>query len=123
MEKRAYFIGGFLFFLAVAIGAFGAHGLEDILNQNDRSGTFETGVKYHFYHSIAILIVGLIAGKYKEIKFDSVIYLHLFGTIIFSGSLYILSVTNIGIFGAITPIGGLCFLIGWILFILKIKKI
>lgn len=123
MEKTAYFIGAISFLLAVAIGAFGAHGLEDILISNQRSNTFETGVKYHFYHSVAILIIGLIASKYKNINFKPVVYLLFIGIIVFSGSLYALSITNIKILGAITPIGGFSFIIAWVIFLLKIRKI
>lgn len=123
MEKQAYLTGAFFFLLAVAIGAFGAHGLEDILTENGRVDTFETGVKYHFYHSIALLILGVVAGRYENINFKWVKNLFLLGIIIFSGSLYALSLTNIGVLGAITPIGGACFIIGWVLFILKVARV
>lgn len=123
MEKRAYQIGGILFLLAVAIGAFAAHGLEDLLIENQRSKTFETGVKYHFYHSIAILILGIVSSKYSKINLKPVISFFLIGIVLFSGSLYALSITNAGFLGAITPFGGTAFIIGWLIFLFKISKI
>ena len=97
-----------LAFLGVALGAFGAHGLEDILKENERVATWDTAVLYHLVHAVALLGVGVLSRSPKV-----TVYAFLIGVIIFSGSLYILSVTNITKFGAITPIGGLAFLIGW----------
>jgi uncharacterized membrane protein YgdD (TMEM256/DUF423 family) len=102
--------------LAVGIGAFGAHGLEPVLETYNRVETFETAVKYHFYHTLAILLVGMLIafGKGKKLLRAST-WSFLIGILIFSGSLYILSVTNITWLGAVTPIGGLAFIAGWIL--------
>ena len=102
--------------LAVGIGAFGAHGLEPVLQTYNRVETFETAVKYHFYHTLAILLVGMLIafGKGNKLLRASV-WCFLIGILIFSGSLYILSVTNITWLGAVTPIGGLAFIAGWIL--------
>ena len=99
---------------AVVIGAFGAHGLEDLLVDNGREATFETAVKYHFYHSFALLIVGLLM---KSMDAKYLIWsarLFALGILVFSGSLYILSITNMTILGAITPIGGVLFILGWL---------
>ena len=101
---------------AVGIGAFGAHGLKEILTETGRSETFETGVKYHFYHAIAILLIGILAlVKPEWKKLDLAAILMAVGILIFSGSLYVLSLTGITWLGAITPLGGVAFIAGWIL--------
>lgn len=100
--------------LAVGIGAFGAHGLEPTLEANGRTETFETAVKYHFYHALAILALAIwlqIQPQHTFLK--SVMGLLVLGILIFSGSLYVLSLTGINWMGAITPIGGVAFLAGW----------
>lgn len=93
--------------LGVALGAFGAHGLADILTANQRVDTWKTASLYHLIHALAMFIPQA-SGK----RFAAAFWFML-GIIIFSGSLYLLSITNIGWLGAITPIGGVCFLIGW----------
>jgi len=108
--------------LSVAIGAFGAHSLAEVLTENDRIDTFKTAVLYQMFHSIAIIITGFLFNYYKSKKLRIAFYLFLVGIVLFSGSLYILSVTNIGIFGAITPIGGVLFIVGWVYLFLSVKK-
>lgn len=108
--------------LAVALGAFGAHGLKNELTE-EMLTIFETGIEYHFYHAMGLLILGLVA-QYLP---DSALlewsgWLMIFGIIIFSGSLYILSITGIRWLGAITPIGGLCFIASWIFLALAVWK-
>jgi len=109
--------------LAVGIGAFGAHGLADMLEAHGRTDTFETAVKYHFYHAIALIIVGLI-GHFpyspKWLKWSA--YGFIAGILIFSGSLYVLSLTGITWLGAITPLGGVAFILGWICMFLAVNK-
>lgn len=101
--------------LAVAIGAFGAHGLAPLLVQYGREATFETAVKYHFYHTLAIFLVGVLQATGQVNKFFSYsVYSFLSGILVFSGSLYVLSLTNASWLGAVTPIGGLAFILGWI---------
>ena len=95
-------------FLAVALGAFGAHALEERLETSGRTDTWETAVLYHFAHTIVLLVLAL-RPKVQGGPFLS----FLAGIIIFSGSLYALAFTDIGKLGAITPIGGLLFLAGW----------
>ena len=110
-------------FLAVCIGAFGAHALKDTLTNHDTLATFNTGVQYHFYHSLALLFIAQLASnnKCRHIKRSAVAFS--IGIIIFSGSLYTLALTGIKTFGAITPLGGLAFLLGWLfLFLAKLKK-
>ncbi|WP_425639311.1 DUF423 domain-containing protein [Algoriphagus yeomjeoni] len=105
--------------LAVGIGAFGAHGLKDILDETGRAETFETAVKYHFYHSLAIFLIGILAlVKPTWHKLSTAAMLMVVGIIIFSGSLYFLSLTGITWLGAITPLGGVAFIAGWILIFL-----
>lgn len=101
--------------LAVIIGAFSAHALKTILEQNDRVGTFETASRYHFYHAIALLIVGILFMNTpsKQLIYSS--WSFVLGILFFSGSLYALSVTNYKILGAVAPIGGLFLVAGWIL--------
>jgi uncharacterized membrane protein YgdD (TMEM256/DUF423 family) len=100
--------------LAVGLGAFGAHGLEALLIQNGRLDTFQTAVNYHFYHTLALLGIGVLASvkpDWKGISFAA--WSMLLGILIFSGSLYVLSLTGITWLGAITPLGGLAFILGW----------
>ncbi len=102
--------------LAVGIGAFGAHGLKDILAETGRAETFETAVKYHFYHSLAIFLIGILAlvkPTWKNLSTAAI--LMIVGILIFSGSLYFLSLTGITWLGAITPLGGVAFIAAWIL--------
>ncbi|MCH7397228.1 DUF423 domain-containing protein [Belliella sp. DSM 107340] len=110
--------------LAVGIGAFGAHGLEEILTKNGQIDTFETGVKYHFYHTLAIAIVGVLIVNFPKAKhLSSAAFLFLVGIIIFSGSLYTLSLTGITWLGAITPLGGVAFILGWIFLFLGARSL
>ena len=95
-------------FLAVSLGAFGAHGLKDILAQNGTAAVWEKAV---FYHSIHAIMLFLVAGR-KPFAAGAW-WSFLAGILIFSGSLYLLAVTNLKWLGAITPVGGLSFLVGW----------
>ncbi len=112
--------------LAVGLGAFGAHGLAERLEQLGRTDTYNTAVSYHFYHSLALLLTGGIMAIYTSVKaFKISSLLFTIGLAIFSGSLYVLSLTGITWLGAITPIGGIAFILGWLgLFVgtLQIKK-
>ena len=100
--------------LSVLIGAFGAHGLEDLLIENDRVDTFETAVKYQFYLSLALLFIGILM-QTNQVKYLTwATNFFAFGVLVFSGSLYVLSMTNFTLLGAITPIGGLFFIFGWL---------
>lgn len=106
--------------LAVGIGAFGAHGLKEILTETGKLETFETAVKYHFYHSLAIFLIGILAlmkPSWKKLRPAAI--LMIIGILIFSGSLYVLSLTGITWLGAITPLGGLAFIAGWVMIFLS----
>lgn len=101
--------------LAVGIGAFGAHGLKAILEETGRIETFETAVKYHFYHSLGLFLTGILAlvkPDWKGFSFAAISMI--LGILIFSGSLYVLSLTGITWLGAITPLGGVAFILGWL---------
>ena len=98
---------------AVILGAFGAHALKNRLDEY-ALGVFETAVQYHFYHSLALLAVGIIALQQPQtMLLKSSGWLFLLGIVVFSGSLYLLSVTGVRWLGAITPLGGLAFIAGW----------
>ena len=112
--------------LAVVLGAFGAHGLKEVLPE-ELLASYNTGIRYHFYHVITCLIAYLGMGKSKYRLWS--IYCFLGGIVLFSGSIYLLSCRSIlGIenykwLGPITPIGGLFFIIGWILLGVSLHKI
>ncbi len=122
MHKLFLISGSVLGGLAVLIGAFGAHALKDLLESSGRSETFETAVKYQFYHALALLLLGIIMLNLKHTLFNLSGYSYMVGIIIFSGSLYILCLTGITKFGMITPIGGILLITGWILLALGILK-
>jgi uncharacterized membrane protein YgdD (TMEM256/DUF423 family) len=99
--------------LAVVFGAFGAHGLKGKLDDQALK-VFETAVQYHFYHTFALLVVGVIAlNQPQTALLKSSGWLFVIGIIVFSGSLYLLSLTGVRWLGAITPLGGLAFIAGW----------
>lgn len=112
-QQLFLFMGSLLSGLSVAIGAFGAHGLRKILEASNRMDTFETGVKYQMYHSIGLLFLGLLMYKMESPLLNYAGYAMITGIFIFSGSLYILCLTGVTKWGAVTPIGGLFFLIAW----------
>ncbi len=128
MNKTWLIISAVSGFFSVAIGAFGAHGLKEKLiknalaaqlDKNHYIDIFNTGVKYQMFHTVALMIVSYLMYTYSEKNYQWAGICFLAGIIVFSGSLYALSVTGIKVLGAITPIGGLCFLAGWIILVLK----
>jgi len=122
MQKIFLIIASLLGALTVAVGAFGAHGLKEILEQNNRFANFETAVKYQFYHVFALFIAAILMDKYSEKMMTYAGYSFMGGILFFSGSLYILSLTNVTKWGAVTPIGGLLFIIGWGFIVAGITK-
>lgn len=120
--KLIIIIAGIFGALAVGLGAFGAHGLEATLTANGRLDTYETAVKYQFYHTLALLLTGILLMNINHDYFIWASWSFIIGMIIFSGSLYVLSLTNITWLGAITPIGGLAFIVGWVFLILGASK-
>ena len=98
-----------LCFLAVALGAFGAHALKARLQLHDLTGVWEKAALYHFLHAVALLALSLVPNLSRIAPMLLII-----GIALFSGSLYALALTNLRWLGAITPLGGLCFLAGWL---------
>lgn len=112
MANLALRLGALGGFLSVAFGAFAAHGLKDKLSAYSL-GVFQTAVQYQFWHSIALLFVGLLFLVQPLEKLNLVTTFFTVGIVIFSGSLYLLALTGISKFGMITPLGGLNFLAAW----------
>ncbi|MEW4429437.1 MULTISPECIES: DUF423 domain-containing protein [Paenibacillus] len=120
MQRVWMTVGAVMTMLSVAIGAFGAHMLKEKIGA-DAIAVYETGVQYHMIHALALLIVGLTAGQLgMSSKLKWAARLLFIGIIVFSGSLYVLSITGIKVLGAITPIGGVAFIAGWLLFALDV---
>ncbi|MEQ8363623.1 MAG: DUF423 domain-containing protein [Cyclobacteriaceae bacterium] len=122
LQKKLIFIGALLGGLSVALGAFGAHALQQILVEHGRTDTYELAVRYQFYHTLALLIMAALADKLNEIKASWSALLMTSGTIVFSGSLYILSLSGQTIWGAVTPVGGVLLIAGWVMLLLSAKK-
>ncbi|MDX1490966.1 MAG: DUF423 domain-containing protein [Pseudohongiellaceae bacterium] len=115
MQNLFIILAGINGFIAVGLGAFGAHGLKNILSA-DLLSTFNTGVQYHMYHSLALLAVGVLVLHYpNQALLKTSGYLFTLGIVIFSGSLYILALSGVRWLGAITPLGGVAFLAAWAL--------
>lgn|SRR5688572_3664359 len=112
MNRTFLLIGAISGFIAVAAGAFGAHGLRNRLSP-EMLTVFETGVRYQMYHTLAILFVALAAARFDGWLINGAGWAFTAGIVIFSGSLYALALSGVTILGAITPIGGVAFLIGW----------
>jgi uncharacterized membrane protein YgdD (TMEM256/DUF423 family) len=108
MSLTFFRIAAALCFLAVALGAFGAHWLKPTLEANAKLEVWNTAVLYHLAHAVALLALALHGGANR-----GAMWLLVAGVLIFSGSLYVLAITNVRVLGAITPLGGLCFLGGW----------
>lgn len=99
-------------FLSVGLGAFGAHSLKSVLDEYGKS-IYEKAVLYQMFHTAALLAIGILQYQFKGASFSPAGWAFLGGTVIFSGSLYILAITGVKWLGAITPVGGLMFLFGW----------
>jgi len=114
MDRTFFLLGAVLGFLGVAFGAFGAHGLKNRLSP-ELLAVFETGVRYQMYHVFALLIVAAAIGHIGSARLLVISGWSFFaGILLFSGSLYALALTGVGMLGAVTPIGGVLFLIGWV---------
>jgi uncharacterized membrane protein YgdD (TMEM256/DUF423 family) len=127
MSKRFIQYAAILGALSVALGAFGAHALKKIV-EADAVATFETGVRYQFYHTFALLAVGILYRRMPTKIMEWAGILFISGIVLFSGSLYLLTYLNatetVGLkgVGAITPLGGLCFIAGWICLLIQSFK-
>ena len=110
--------------LGVAIGAFGAHALHDTLVKAGRLDTFETAVRYQFYHAVALLAIGTLWAARPELRgLGTTGGLWAGGIVVFSGSLYLLCFTGITKLGAVAPIGGLLLLGGWLSLLLAVRQV
>ena len=117
-------LAGVLGGLGVAIGAFGAHALHDTLVKAGRLDTFETAVRYQFFHVLALLAVGVLWAARPELRsLGTTGWLWLGGIVVFSGSLYALCFTGITKLGAVAPIGGLLLLAGWLSLVLAVREL
>jgi uncharacterized membrane protein YgdD (TMEM256/DUF423 family) len=121
MPRLFILIGALMGFLGVALGAFGAHGLRARLGP-EMLAVFETGVRYQMYHALGLIAVAWATTRWPENKLNGAGWAFIIGIVIFSGSLYLLSLTGVRWFGAITPIGGIAFLIGWAILIWSIGR-
>ena len=128
MHKSLIITAAFFGGLAVALGAFGAHGLEKITTDEKILHGFQTGVQYQMYHALGLLAIGILADKYKNNWISWAGRSFITGIILFSGSLYILTFLKIednsavNIVGPVTPVGGLFFIAGWIFLLLAVLK-
>lgn len=110
--------------LAVALGAFGAHGLRARLETAGMTSVYEKAVFYHFIHALGILLVAVLArtDAITPVGLDRVAWLLFIGILLFSGSLYLLALSQIRILGAITPLGGIAFIAGWLLLAFEVSR-
>ncbi len=123
MQKIFLLAGAFLAFTGVAAGAFGAHALKQKL-QLDMLNAFEIGVRYQMYHALALIALGILYSNsnYSNSVMSASGWSFIVGTFIFSGSLYMLAMSGVRLWGAVTPIGGVFLLIGWLLFAIGVYK-
>ena len=112
MERFLFASGAIAALLGVVLGAFGAHALRDRLTP-DLLAVYETGVRYHFYHAFGLLAAAYAAARWPDGAATVAGWLFIAGIVLFSGSLYLLAVTNTRWLGAITPLGGVAFIAGW----------
>ena len=110
-RRRFLFMGSVNAFLAVALGAFGAHGLKAMLSPQALQ-TWQTAFEYHIYHGLGLILIALLLDSLPKARISG--WFMLAGSILFSGSLYLLALSGIKMLGMITPLGGLCFLAAWL---------
>ena len=113
MPKLILIISSISGLFSVGLGAFGAHALKAKLEAEGTLSTYQTAVQYQFYHTLALLAVGILMTRYASPWLDRAAYGFILGIVLFSGSLYALVFTGIKSLGAITPIGGLAFILAW----------
>ncbi len=122
MSKTFLLAGSIFGLLAVLFGAFGAHGLRTRISES-LLAAFQTGVQYQFYHALGLLLVGILAHLYPDngaLKASG--YLFITGVLLFSGSLYLLALTELRWLGPVTPLGGVAFLCGWLALLVAITR-
>lgn len=129
MERKWWIAGVVLIVLSIILGAMGAHALKEVYKlEPEQLNAFETGVRYQIYHGLAFLAIPLIYSKLQT-SGRAVFFLLLFGVILFSGSIYGLTIANINhvdsvkkVFGPITPLGGVLMIIGWVICLFQLLK-
>jgi len=127
MHKTFLPLGAFSGAIAVALGAFGAHGLKQIVS-TDAVTVFQTGVQYQMYHTLALLVVAVIYDRLPNRLIMWAGYFFSFGILFFSGSLYLITVLKVAgkavpsVVGALTPVGGLAFILGWLCLLIGVFK-
>lgn len=112
-QRQTLLCGSLLGLLGVALGAFGAHALKELLVENGRLETYELAVRYQFYHSLALLLIGSLSEKFGTSILRWAALFIFIGVVLFSGSLFAFALTNVKGFAMITPLGGVLMLIGW----------
>ncbi|EGL13382.1 MULTISPECIES: DUF423 domain-containing protein [Paenibacillus] len=123
MMRLFMMLGSINMFLAVALGAFGAHMLKTKISA-DMLAVYQTGVQYHMIHAVGLIAIGLAADRLTQNQslVNASGWAILIGIILFSGSLYVLSLSGIKVLGAITPFGGVAFLAGWVMLAIAAMK-
>jgi uncharacterized membrane protein YgdD (TMEM256/DUF423 family) len=119
--KTAFLLGSGLLALAVLIGAFGAHGLKNMVTP-EKLVTFETGVRYHFYHGFGLLFLGLIQQQFQELKLSVSLWSFVVGILLFSFNCYFYVISGAKVFAMIVPLGGLLFVLGWIALFFQMRR-
>ena len=118
MLKTGLILGTFFAGSSIVLGAFGAHALKDQLSSYSIS-IYEKAVLYQMFHALGILLVTMLGSQIDSVDFSSSIYCFIAGIVLFSGSLYILAITDMKWLGMITPVGGMLFIVGWFLVLFK----
>ena len=121
MDRFFFTCGAIAAFIGVGFGAFGAHALKDRLSP-DMLNIFEVGVRYQMYHALGLLAVAWGISRWPESNLNAAGWAFIVGIIIFSGSLYILSIFGIRWLGVVTPLGGLAFLVGWAILVWSVAR-
>lgn len=122
MDKTLIILGGLLAALGVAIGAFGAHGLRNVVAP-DMLANYETGARYHLIHALAIFAAAFVASRFPDSALaGAAAWLFVAGIVFFSGSLYVMALTGMRWLGAITPIGGVAFIAGWMCLVIAAAR-
>jgi uncharacterized membrane protein YgdD (TMEM256/DUF423 family) len=121
MDRFFFSAGAIAAFVGAVLGAFGSHYLRTKLN-SEMLNIFEVGVRYQMYHALGLIAVAWAIARWPQAHFNSAGWCFIVGIIIFSGSLYLLSITGSRWFGAITPIGGLAFLAGWAILVWAVNR-
>jgi uncharacterized membrane protein YgdD (TMEM256/DUF423 family) len=122
MNKLFLKSGAILAGLSIALGAFGAHAFKEVLKLSNRIETYETAARYQMYGALALIFVGILTDKIPHKFLTWAGYAFILGTIVFSGSLYLICATGVKMWGAVAPIGGASLMVGWVLFFMGVSQ-